>query len=64
MKCYFKLEEHVFFKLHPGSRVQALNCHFQVLPRAKQNIPYFNLMNLQEKILKNWYAKGCSYFVY
>ena len=36
--------------LYPGFYHQALNCHFQVLSRAKQEIPHFNLLNLQEKI--------------
>ena len=62
MKRYFKLEQHVFFNLHP--RAKALNCHFQVLPRAKQNMACFNLLNLQEKILKSWYGKQYSYSVY
>ena len=58
MKTYIKLEDHVFFNLHPGSRAQALNCHFQVLPRAKQI--YLILVFLQEK---KWYAEQYSYFV-
>ena len=49
MKIYFKLEEHVFFNLQHGSIAQVLNCHFQALPRAMQNISYFNLLNLLEK---------------
>ena len=57
MKTYFKLEDHVFFNLHPGSRVQVLSCHFQVLPKAKQNIPYFSFLT------RNWHAERYSYFV-
>ena len=45
------------FNLHPGSRAQVLTCHFQVLPGAKQNIPHFNLLNLQEKIKKKLVCK-------
>ena len=61
MKYYFKLEEHVSFNLYPDRRAQVVNCHFEVLPGAKQNIPYFNLLELQEKKLKIWYAKRYSY---
>ena len=59
MKTYFKLEDHVFFNLHPGSRAKVLNCHFHVLPRAKQNIHYFSFLTRK----KNWYAERYSYFV-
>ena len=59
MKIYFKPKDHVFFNLHPGNRAQVLSCHFQVLPRAKENIPYFSLLLRK----KNWYAERYSYFV-
>ena len=50
MKTYFELEDHVFFNLHPGSKAQVLNCHFQDLPRAKQNIPYFSFFYKKKNI--------------
>ena len=59
MKTYFKRQDHVFINLHPGSRAQVFNCHFQVLPRAKQNIPYFSFLTRK----KNWYAERYSHFV-
>ena len=55
------VEELGFFNLHPCSRAQVLNCHFQVLPKTKQNTHYFNLLNFQEKVFKNWYGKLYSY---
>ena len=53
MKTYFKLEDHVFFNLHPDSSAQVLNCYFQVLPRAKQNIPYFSLLKRKKFGVQN-----------
>ena len=51
MKTYFKLEDHVFFNLHLGSRAQVLNFHFQALPRAKQNIPYFSFLTRKKNLV-------------
>ena len=53
MKTYFKLEGHVFFNLHPDSTAQVLNCYFEVLPRAKQNIPYFSLLTRKKFGMQN-----------
>ena len=52
MKSYLTPEKNVYFNLHLGSRAQVLTCQFQVVLGAKENIPYFTLLNLQEVFKK------------